>query len=232
MNNFSIEKPIPYYEQFYHSIKKMIFEGKYKPGERIIETQLAKEFNVSKSPIREAIRILEKEGLIIVDEKSRVIVYEPSMKDVEDIYFCRMALESFAVELTTKLATEEEIENIEQMLMETEKAIRDGKDDNTIIGLNERFHSFIIEYTQNRRLKKQLSDLKSLMYLYRILNFGGENRADIILNQHREIFHFIKGREGKLAAQAMINHLKLDLEHLKEVLAESAIENNKDVPKK
>src|SRR4051794_17322207 len=86
MNGFMIEKPVPYYEQFYHSIKAMIFEGKFKPGERIIENKLAKEFNVSKSPIREAIRMLEQEGLIVMDEKSRMIVYQPTLKDVEEIY--------------------------------------------------------------------------------------------------------------------------------------------------
>ncbi|MFP3126161.1 GntR family transcriptional regulator [Ectobacillus funiculus] len=222
MSDFIIEKPIPYYEQFYHSIKKMIFEGKFKPGERIVETQLAKEFDVSKSPIREAIRILEKEGLVIVDEKSRVMVYQPTMKDVEEIYFCRMALESFAVELVTKIATNAELEEIEKTLAQTEQAIRDSQADNIIITLNELFHSLIIQYTQNSRLQKQLNDLKSLTYFFRILNFQGENRADIILNQHRGIFECMKQREAEQASQAMINHLKLDLEHLIEVLPNSA----------
>ena len=222
MSDFAIEKPVPYYEKLYHTIKKMIFEGKLKPGDRIIETQLAKEFNVSKSPIREAIRILEKEGLVIVDEKSRVMVYEPTMKDVEEIYFCRMALESFAVELVTRIATSDEIDEIEKTLMQTEQAIREAQPNDTIISLNEVFHSLIIKYTQNRRLQKQLNDLKSLMYFFRILNFQGENRADIILKQHRGIFDCIKNREADQASQAMINHLKLDLEHLTEVLSNSS----------
>ncbi|MBT2696623.1 GntR family transcriptional regulator [Bacillus sp. ISL-40] len=222
MSDFAIERPIPYYEKLYHSIKKMIFEGKLKPGERIIETQLAKDFNVSKSPIREAIRILEKEGLVIVDEKSRVMVYQPTMKDVEEIYFCRMALESFAVGLVTRIATNAELDEIEKTLMQTEQAIRDSQSNDTIITLNEIFHSLIIQYTQNRRLQKQLSDLKSLMYFFRVLNFQGENRADIILIQHRGIFDCIKKREADQASQAMINHLKLDLEHLTEVLSNSS----------
>lgn len=112
MNDYPIEKRPPYYEQFYHSIKKMIFEGKFKPGERINETQLAREFGVSKSPVREAIRVLEKEGLVLVDEKSKVVVYEPTMRDVEEIYFCRMALESFAVRLATEVASDEQMEQL------------------------------------------------------------------------------------------------------------------------
>ena len=221
MSDFIIEKQLPYYEQFYQSIKRMIFEGKFKPGERIIENQLAKEFGVSKTPVREAIRLLEKDGLVVMDEKSRIIVYEPTLKDVEEIYFCRMALESFAVGLTTQIATEANIEELEETLMKTEQAIRDSLDDNSIITLNEQFHSLIIQYTQNRRLQKQLNDLKSLMYFFRILNFQGENRAEIILKQHRHIFSYVKKREEKQASSAMIEHLKLDLEHLTNVLTTS-----------
>ncbi|WP_188456229.1 GntR family transcriptional regulator [Virgibacillus oceani] len=220
MSNFSVEKQVPYYEQFYHAIKQMIFDGKYKPGERINETQLAKEFNVSKSPIREAVRILENEGLLLV-KNSKVIVYEPTLKDVKDIYFCRKALESFAVGLTTRIINDAELKEIENTLSETEKAIKAKKDANTIISLNEQFHNLILAYTQNSRLQKQVNDLKGLMYFFRILNFNGENRAEIILEQHRQIFKFIKEGDDEQAAKEMIKHLELDVEHLVEVLTDS-----------
>lgn len=226
MNDFSIQKPIPYYEQFYHSIKKMIFEGTFKPGERIIENQLAKEFGVSKSPIREAIRMLENEGLVVTDEKSRVKVYEPAIQDVEEIYFCRMALESFAVERMTSMATEEEIQAIRQLLQETAEAIENERSAEVVVTLNERFHHLIIAYTQNKRLQKQLDGLKSLTHFFRILNLEGENRAEVILEQHHKIFGYIQNREGEKAAEEMISHLKLDLDHLKEVLPEET-ENQK-----
>ena len=225
MNGFMIEKPIPYYEQFYHSIKAMIFEGKFKPGERIVENQLAKEFNVSKSPIREAIRMLEQDGLIIMDEKSRMIVYQPTLKDVEEIYFCRKALESFAIRLMIQKATGEEISEIENVLNETEKSIQELKDSNVIISLNESFHNLIIEYTKNERLKKQLKNLKSIMYFFRIMNFEGGTRAKDILKQHREIFSHIKNRDEEQAAKAMLNHLQMDLDHLTEVLKNNATLN-------
>ncbi|MFZ3591362.1 GntR family transcriptional regulator [Bacillus sp. DJP31] len=214
MDYFTVNKPVPYYEQFYHSIKNMIFDGVFQPGERIVENQLAKEFNVSKSPIREAIRMLEREGLVILDDKSRVIVYKPTLKDVEEIYFCRKALESFAVGLTTKIATDEEIAKIERLLYDTEKAIEEKLEPKRIIKLNETFHSMIIEFTQNSRLEKQLSELRSLMYFFRIMNFKGESRAEAILQQHREIFELIKKRDANKASEAMVNHLQLDLDNL------------------
>ncbi|MBO1511167.1 GntR family transcriptional regulator [Metabacillus sp. BG109] len=218
MGDLSLEKPQPYYEQFYHMIKKMIYEGKFQPGERINETQLAKEFNVSKSPIREAIRILEKEGLLVV-EKLKVVVYEPTLKDVKDIYFCRKALESFAVSLTTQMASDEELGEIEDLLEKTEQAIQANEDPDTIIILNEQFHNLIISFTRNSRLQKQVADLKGLIYYFRILNFKGESRAEAIIKQHRTIFNYMKKRDEKLAAEEMIKHLQLDVEHLIEVLS-------------
>ncbi|MRG84971.1 GntR family transcriptional regulator [Salinibacillus xinjiangensis] len=220
MNELSLEKQVPYYEQFYHMIKKMIFEGKYQPGERINETQLAKEFNVSKSPIREAVRILEKEGLLVV-KKSKVVVYEPTLKDVKDIYFCRMALESFAAKITTQMASDEELKEIEDSLLKTEKAIQANENANTIITLNEQFHNLILKFTHNNRLQKQVNDLKGLIYFFRILNFKGENRAADILKQHRSIFECMKNRDAEQASEQMINHLELDTEHLFEVLSSS-----------
>ncbi|PFO12698.1 GntR family transcriptional regulator [Priestia megaterium] len=224
MNSFSLEKPVPYHEQFYHSLKKMIFEGELKPGERINETQLAKEFNVSRSPIREAMRVLEKEGLLITDERSRTLVYKPSLRDVKEVYFCRMALESFAVGLTIKNATDAELDAIEKTLEDTEQAINHMKDIDNIINLNETFHNLIIKSTRNLLLQKQIDDLKSLMYWFRTLNFQGENRAISILNEHRKILVHIKNKEEQKASEAMLNHLRLDLAHLLEVFPKS-IEN-------
>lgn len=218
MSDFSIEKPVPYYEQFYHSIKKMIFDGTYKPGERIVETQLARQFSVSKSPVREAIRLLEKEGLVVVDEKSKVRVYEPTVKDVEDIYFCRMALESFAIKLMVQTASAEELEEIEKTLKETERAIEEQQDASAVIEWNGRFHRLLVQFTKNSRLQKQVNDLKSLTHFYRILNFQEHNRAKIILNEHRHIFGHIQRRDGQAASEAMIKHLENDLAHLVSVL--------------
>ncbi|MCY8915103.1 GntR family transcriptional regulator [Bacillus atrophaeus] len=212
-----LEKPKPFYEQSYFAIKRMIFEGKLKPGERIVEAKMAKELGVSKSPLREAIRVLEKEGLVIID--TRVMVYKPTIKDVEEIYFCRMALESFAAGLTTRIASAEELENIENTLQKTEEAILQSMEQNVIIELNERFHELIIQYTQNNLLRKQLNDLKGLIYYFRILNFEGEKRAEHILEQHQQIFHHMKQRNDEQASKAMVHHLQLDLDHLVEVLS-------------
>lgn len=89
----------------------MIFEGKLKPEEQIAEAKVANELGVSKRPLREAIRVLEKEGLMIVNP--RLMVYRPTIKDVEEVYFCRIALESSAAGEIANTASNEIIDNTE-----------------------------------------------------------------------------------------------------------------------
>lgn len=223
MDSYSVEKPMPYYDQLYHSIKKMIFDGVFKPGERIVESRLAKEMNVSRSPIREAIRALEKEGLVVIDEKSRIIVYKPTVKDVEDIYQCRMALEALAVKVTVQKATDVEMKRIEDSLSLTKAKIKqpNGYDKDEVIRLNEEFHDLIMTFSRNNRLQKQLNDLRSLMFLYRIINFYGEGRDWTIYNEHAEIFSFMKERNEEAASEAMVRHLTADYNHLTQVLSDS-----------
>ncbi|MGG1599919.1 MULTISPECIES: GntR family transcriptional regulator, partial [unclassified Paenibacillus] len=223
MESYSVEKPMPYYDQLYHAIKKMIFDGIYKPGDRIVESRLAKEMNVSRSPIREAIRALEKEGLVIIDDKSRIIVYKPTVKDVEDIYQCRMALEALAVRVAVQKATDEELKQIEETLRLTKSKIEQphGYDKDEVIRLNEQYHHLIIRFSRNDRLQKQLNDLRSLMFLYRIMNFQGEARDWTIYNQHAEIYEYMKQRNEEEASSAMIRHLTADYQHLIQVLGNS-----------
>src|SRR5699024_9277366 len=80
-----LEKNEPYYLKIYSIIKEKIFDGTFQPDEKIVESQLSKEFKVSKSPVREAIRILENEGLIVV-KNTRLFVYEASVKDIKEVY--------------------------------------------------------------------------------------------------------------------------------------------------
>lgn len=119
----SLQKPSPYYQQIQESIKAAIFNGIYKPGDRLYEAQIAKQFGISRSPVREAIRVLINEGLLIIDDKSQITVYKPSLEDVLEIYECRIALETAAVALTAERATEDQLHELEKCLEETAEAI-------------------------------------------------------------------------------------------------------------
>lgn len=222
MDQFSIDKPVPYYDQIYHSIRQMIIQGTIKPGERIFEAKLAREFNVSRSPVREAVRALEKEGLLVIGDKSRISVYKPTLKDVEDIYQCRMVLESLAARLTARLASNRELKEIESTLVQTKKSLEASDspaNNDSIISLNARFHDLIVHYSQNKRLQKQLYDLRSLSYYFRVINFQGENRPWVIFNEHQEIFKCMNDRDEEKGGQLMERHIIHDLDHLRQLLS-------------
>lgn len=220
MNDFKIEKAPSYYDQVYHSIREMIFNGIFKPGDRIYESKLASEFQVSRSPVREAIRSLEKEGLLLIDNKSKITVYQPSIRDIEDIYECRQALESFAARLATRRASVLELENMENILIEVRENIEKVDDNFTknIISLNTEFHNLILCFSQNCRIQKQINDLQSLTYFYRSIDVYEKDRNMDIFNHHLEIFNFIKQRDEEKASQAMKDHIANDLNHLKNII--------------
>jgi DNA-binding GntR family transcriptional regulator len=219
---YSIKKSLSYHEQVYKSLKEMIFKEVFQPGERIYETKIAREFEISRSPVREAIRALEQEGLLVTDEKSRVTVYEPTLKDVEDIYECRKALESLAASLAARHARDEDIKKLSENLKQSREVIRNLKDNQKgskeMLHLNTEFHQIIRRSTNNKRLQKQINDLQSLTYFYRKLNMEGEQRCQRIVKEHEEIFELIKNRDEEKTLLLMKEHINNDLQHLKIVI--------------
>jgi DNA-binding GntR family transcriptional regulator len=209
----NLQRATPYYQQIQQAIKSRIFHGFYKPGDRLFESQIAKEFSISRSPVREAIRALINEGLIIMDEKSQLFVYKPTLQDVREIYECRMALESAAVALVAERATSEELQQLKEVLSQTEEAIKKG-DKEEIIKMNALFHERLIDYSGNLRLKKMVDDLYSLTYYYRVLNIEGNNRAAIIVKGHWEIYYSIEEKNPDKAAKKLTEHTQEDLENL------------------
>ncbi len=101
------------------------------------------------SLIREAMRLLEKDGLLTADDRNGFVIYSLSVKDVEEIYQIRMSLESLAVELVIDEAAESEIDLIEKQLRETEEAINKGVKETEIISLNESFHRLLVDFSRN-----------------------------------------------------------------------------------
>lgn len=218
MDPFKLEKVKPYYEQIYQTLKELIFNGDYPPGFRINEVKIAKEFNVSRSPVREAIRALEKEGLLVTNDKSQLEVYNPTLKDVEEIYQCRSALESLSVEIATGLAKQQDIDVLEDLLRKTKSALDGEGKKQELIQLNEQFHDQILELSKNSRLQKLLDDIKSLTHLYRVMNFDGQERKFVIYKEHYQIFLHIKEGNADKAAALMKEHIEHDMLHLKALL--------------
>lgn len=213
MNQIPLEKALPFYLQIQQTIKERIWQGEYKPGDRLFEAQLAKQFSISRSPVREAIRTLINEGLLIMDEKSQITVYKPTLKDVRDIYGCRVALESAAVALAAERASERHIEELGRIITETEASVENNEKEE-IVKWNTKFHEHIILISGNIRLKKLVDELHSLTYYYRLLNIEGNERGEVILKGHKEIFNAIRENDPEKAIQSLKKHTEEDLNNL------------------
>lgn len=216
MDEFTIKKNKSYYEQAYNAIKNMIFDGTFQNGEFICETKIAQQFNTSRSPVREAIRTLEMEGLLI-KEGRKFKVYEPTKEDMQQIFECRQGLEFMAVKLATERSDHKELSEIEASLKEVESEIKKPhyKLDNNIILMNTKFHELILKHSKNIRIKNQLDNLKSLVYFYRIITLNEQDRYKEIYEQHVEIFKLMKSRNTKKASEMMFYHIQCDIDYVK-----------------
>ncbi|TDL34653.1 GntR family transcriptional regulator [Jeotgalibacillus sp. S-D1] len=211
-----IEKKKSIHEQVHQLIKYRIIEGIYPPNERLFEAKIARELQVSRSPVREAIRTLENEGLLIQDKQSRIFVYQPSSSDVEQIYQCRQVMESLAVSLAAKNATDKELDHILELVQTAEQVLSDDKEEikQELVNLNSLFHDAIIESSKNLRLQKQLNDLRTLTFFYRSMNMEDPKRREEIVIEHGEIAKALINRKHEEASSFMHAHIYTDMVYL------------------
>ncbi|WP_134699514.1 GntR family transcriptional regulator [Ammoniphilus sp. YIM 78166] len=203
----------PLYEQIYQVLEQAILEGEFASGERLIDTKVAQDFGVSRSPVREAFRKLESNGLL-VNREGIIMVVSPSLEDVLELYQVRVGLESVAAYWAAQHMTAEELKRLQSLLKESEKATQQ-KDLTNIICLNTQFHESIIYSSGNLRLRAMMSNIHSLIRLFRSTIIKQYNRGDSFLLEHYAIFQALINRDPEKAAKAMETHIYHDMEHFR-----------------
>lgn len=206
----NIQKQEPLYLQVYENFKKSILEGRWSPEEKIVESKIAAELNLSRSPVREAIRLLEFEGLL-VKKDHYLYVNHPSVEDIIEMYQCRIGLEAFTCYLAAMEATEEEIQEMGSIIDETEKAMVDGET-KKIYEYNTRFHEAVIYSTKNKHLISIMETLRSkILYCRNVLLRYDYVRAGNFLEEHRNIYLAIRNKNKVEARKLMEEHITIDL---------------------
>jgi DNA-binding GntR family transcriptional regulator len=211
-NTTPLVRNIPLYQQVYQEIKNEIITGNMKPGSKISENVLAEQFQISRTPLREALRQLQQEGLVVSDGVSTSIV-ELNAKDFEDLCNCRLILEKEVIKLCIEHITDEDILVLEQFLNQAHKELNgtDNIDYMKILHYNSQFHDVIINSSANKRLVQLLSQTRSFLLLYRANGLlKAENKLDFI-NEHREILEAIRERDVHKAVAAIEAHLQGDI---------------------
>lgn len=204
-------------DQLYDYLSNSIIEGHLKPGEKLVENDLRKKFGISRAPIRECFRILQSEGLIVIQPRKGTFVREFSRKEIEDVFPVRAYLEGLAAKLATPNIGDQEIEKLEELIAEMNLAIKNNEI-KAFLRSNYIFHSVFIKAAQNEILEKVLGNLGKGFWL-RIAYLYYQASPELVFSNkmHKDILEAFKKGDPYAAEQAVTKHI----EHAKRPLLDS-----------
>lgn len=197
---------LPLRDVVFNTLRQAILKGELEPGERLMEIQLAERLGVSRTPIREAIRKLELEGLVLMIPRKGAEVAEISEKSLREVLEVRRSLEELAIELACQRITPEELTALEEAENRFARAVEDGKV-MAIAESDENYHELIYQATANDRLVQILNNLREQMYRYRLEYIKDEDRRQILVVEHEHILRAVRRRDIADAKSAVREHI-------------------------
>ena len=197
----------PLREVVSEAIREAIISGVLKPGERIMEIQLAEELGVSRTPVREALRKLELEGFVVMIPRRGTYVADLSIKDVNEVFEIRKALDSLAAGLAAERITDEELEELERLLVDIAKSI-ENHDWDKIVEIDSQFHAVLYRASRNNRLVGIISNLQEQFTRFRSVSMKHTGRIRNTLEEHRRIVEAIAQRNVELAQMLSVEHME------------------------
>ncbi len=209
----NFDEYIPLRDIVFKTLREAIITGDLKPGERLMEIKLADELGVSRTPVREAIRKLELEGLVIMTARKGAEVAPINEKDLKEVLEIRKSLESLACELACRNVTDENIEEIKAINREIEEAVQRG-DIETITHKDVIFHDMINSLSRNNRLVSMLHQLKEHIYRYRFEYIKDMRNKGTIVEEHEKIIEAFIERNGKNAKREIESHIEVQEKYI------------------
>ncbi|NLW58756.1 MAG: GntR family transcriptional regulator [Firmicutes bacterium] len=197
----------PLRELVFETLREAIIKGQLAPGERLMELQLAEELGVSRTPIREAIRKLELEGLVLMVPRKGAYVATFSMKDVVEVFEIRGALEGLAAALAAERITDEELEELQRQLVKSSELIEQA-DLNGMVEVDTGFHQILYQASRNQRLAQIINNLRDQIQRFRQTSLSYPGRMKSALEEHREIVDAISARDPELARRLAQEHIE------------------------
>lgn len=210
---------LPLRDVVFNTLREAILRGDLVAGERLMELQLAAKLGVSRTPIREAIRMLEQEGLAITIPRKGAIVAGMTEKDMQDVLEIREALEELSVQVACDKITDGEIVQLRKNMENFEQALKSG-DLKKMAQADVEFHDVIYQATDNPKLINMLNNLREQMYRYRVEYLKDPQNHEQLLNEHEAIYQGIV-KKDKDAVTAMIRkHISNQVDVVKNIIRE------------
>lgn len=201
----------PLRDVIFEALRKAIVSGDIKPGERLMEVLLAEQMGVSRTPVREAIRRLEAEGLVTMTPRKGTHVSELSIKDMMDVLEVRGALDKLATGLAVKRMEPSQIKNLEavhkQYICNVEKNNIDGA-----VRKDVEFHDIIYSASGNPRLIAVATSLREHIFRFRVIYMTDTRIAENVLHEHEEILNAIRNNQESLASDLAEIHIRNQME--------------------
>jgi DNA-binding GntR family transcriptional regulator len=194
----------PLYQQVYERVRNSILTGELRPGSKVVVTKLAEEMQISRTPLREALRQLQQEGLLIQGQTCSIVV-SLNQKDFEELSMCRLILEKEIIKMVVHEISDENLKEAEQFVHEAKKALS-NQQQLEVLQLNAKFHQVLINACPNKQLVELLNQVRSKLLLYRANILKKEKINLETLNEHLSILEALKDRDEERAVQEIEQH--------------------------
>ena len=197
---------LPLRDVVFNTLRQAILTGELKPGERLMEIHLANRLGVSRTPIREAIRKLELEGLVTMIPRRGAEVAQITEKSMKDVLEVRRTLDALSAELACERISPEEEEALKKACQNFEEAVK-TKDTKAIAKADVAIHDIIAAATGNQRLIQLINNLAEQMYRYRFEYIKDASQHERIIQEHRIIYESIVNKDKEAAAETAKLHI-------------------------
>lgn len=220
----ALKNPVSLERLAYNTLKDAILSFQLLPGDALVEADLAHQLGISKTPVRDALLRLEKEGLVVKIPYTGVRVAEINQRTLIEIFQIRSALEGLSAFLAVTNFYEADVQQAQGLIAAHQLALESG-DIEQASRINRMFHDLLIQRSQNQRLADILANLDDHLRRYRLLSFYQKGRPIKSVNEHRAVLHAIEAHDPKAAEQAMNAHLLSVLQDLESEDVDSLIEH-------
>ena len=206
-------KPRALYEEVAELIRQRIFSRQLAPGSWIDELTIAKDYGISRTPLREALKVLATEGLVTMKVRRGAYVTEVSEQDLNEVYHLLSLLESDAAGVVAAKATQAQMDELKALHQQLEATVRPNKTDREkFFEINERFHMALLKIANNRWRDQMVADLRKVMKLNRHHSLFKTGRIEDSLAEHQAIMAALEARDAAAATARMTAHFQNGLE--------------------
>ena len=217
-------KKATYHVQIADMLRDMVMTGKLKEGDKVNESELCETMGISKTPLREALRVLSVEGLIELVPNRGAFVTKPTFEEIREMFDVMSLLEGFCARAASEKMSQKEFERLEKLHNKLEELFK-RRDQEEYIRINNQYHSYLQELAGNRILNQIVNGLRKKILLYRFQSLNLKKRFEHSIKEHRELLEALRERDHTRAESLMRDHLKNQASALEILVQQSSPES-------